>query len=439
MTRTAILRCTRTSVRMGGWRPLAGGCARPRRAVRRCFRARGWCNPERRRRERCLRRARDTEGSPTSAAAPCGRGSCTRHRPRISVGARAGALVEPHAGTWAGGWKPVANYRTLDGGNSGGRAPAFDVLNVEACRTASGQGCVNLSPQGEEVAFSSRAVRLAAGVTGRYLIAFDQRSSPDQAIAGVGYSNPAAIPVVNPGTTVSHSAARGPITGPPPPRVRVLQHAISRPSTVIVGRVRCSTRCRVQTFITSRRGAAGSNQTIQGAHWIAVPRHQLTAGTLSVEIDASDGHGVRGTSHLSSGGDPGPSHRHDPKARQPHPSDPPSAAAGAPLLLPDNLPAKRQSKRRPTRSCEQNSRCSVATGGCSALVGVYAAMFAAAQRQIVAGVHPRDFLPALLRTADEASDLLQRGNHGRHSRAPMMRSARALAYWARSVSGWVSR
>lgn len=59
----------------------------------------------------------------------------------------------------------------------------------------------------------------------------------------------------------------------------------------------------------------------------------------------------------------------------------------------------------------------------AALTAVYDAIFAEAQRRIVAGEHPRRFLPALLERSDRAYDLLERGLSDYPTGASAFRSA----------------
>ena len=97
--------------------------------------------------------------------------------PQVTGRARYGARVTAGAGTWAGGWKAIPGYRfPLTSIGSGGREPDYNVLSLEACRTATGRDCVNLSPQGTTRAFGA-APPLGAAITGDYLFAFDQRNS----------------------------------------------------------------------------------------------------------------------------------------------------------------------------------------------------------------------------------------------------------------------
>jgi hypothetical protein len=96
---------------------------------------------------------------------------------------------------------------------SGGKRPSFESLSVEVCRTASGDHCVNLTPQGKRLDFAQEAVTVPRRFIGWYLFAFDEHYPPDTAWALPGYSSPFAIPPLKVGATVARSAPVGPIRG----------------------------------------------------------------------------------------------------------------------------------------------------------------------------------------------------------------------------------
>jgi hypothetical protein len=90
--------------------------------------------------------------------------------------------------------------------------PDRDQLSLEACRTANGLHCLNLSPQTPKFClYSPESIRVPARFVGWYLFAFDQRVPHTQACAEPGFSSPEAEPIVHPGRTATRSAALGPI------------------------------------------------------------------------------------------------------------------------------------------------------------------------------------------------------------------------------------
>jgi hypothetical protein len=131
-------------------------------------------------------------------------------RPSLQGQIRIGQLVRPMAATWQGGWQAVSGYHAQPDGQSAGREPGFEALSVEACRTSSGQQCINLTPQGNPV-FAKSPVRVTRRFIGWYLFAFDQHFAADTAFAGVGYSSPADIPPLKVGQTVARSKPEGPV------------------------------------------------------------------------------------------------------------------------------------------------------------------------------------------------------------------------------------
>ncbi|MGH9598215.1 MAG: hypothetical protein ACRD27_00005, partial [Terracidiphilus sp.] len=134
------------------------------------------------------------------------------HPPRISGGARVGARVRPISGTWSGGWSPNRVPQQPDGSITGAAGPDRDQLSVEACRTATGQQCLNLSPQtAKSCLYSPKPIRVPARFAGWYLFAFDQRVPHTQLCAEPAFGSPEVEPVVHAGPTATRSAALGPV------------------------------------------------------------------------------------------------------------------------------------------------------------------------------------------------------------------------------------
>lgn len=131
-------------------------------------------------------------------------------RPWLEGQALAGARVSPRGASWRGGWKAVPGDRRPLGLDSGGRGRSFDSLSVEACRTASGQHCVNLTPQGQGLDFAQEPVTVPQRFIGWYLFAFDERFGPDAGFAAPAYAT-FAIPALKVGATVARSGPLGPV------------------------------------------------------------------------------------------------------------------------------------------------------------------------------------------------------------------------------------
>jgi hypothetical protein len=200
--------------------------------------------------------------------------------PQVNGSPRYHAAVTPTRATWTGGW--------------GGE---FDLLSVEACRTRAATHCVNLSaPKG--YGFSTRPVVIAAWSTGWYLFAFDQRLAKDTAFAEPGYSDAAAIPPVHAGPTIARSALAGPITGPAPPKIRILHTATLTARRVLLARINCSVPCHVFLQVNDNRTASDARVTVEGAALVGVPRRQLKPGPLHVTLNVDTGPFINGTTRL---------------------------------------------------------------------------------------------------------------------------------------------
>ncbi len=125
--------------------------------------------------------------------------------PPLEGSAQAGGRVTPQNATWRGGWLADPSYAPNAGIDSGGIAPDFDSLSVEACRTQSGRHCVNLTPQGRRWDFAQQHVRVGRRFIGRYLFAFDEHFGTDTAFAEPGYGSPFDIPPLKMSATVVRS------------------------------------------------------------------------------------------------------------------------------------------------------------------------------------------------------------------------------------------
>ena len=202
--------------------------------------------------------------------------------PRVVGPARFGAPVTAAAGEWAGGW-----------------GDEFDQLGVEACRTRTGTGCVVLS--GGEYGCPGQSARATVGgwLPGMYLFAYDLRSAREEACGGVGYSYPGAVPPWpwrRP--IVARSAAAGPVTGPPRPRVSILPTARVADGRVLVATVHCSTHCHVSLLVEGSRSGSVGRVTVTGSATVGVPRRQLLPGRVSVHLHVDDGPEISGWSRL---------------------------------------------------------------------------------------------------------------------------------------------
>jgi hypothetical protein len=218
--------------------------------------------------------------------------------PRLSGRARYRASVAAMRGSWSGGWQSDPAYKPPAGAFSGGRGRSFDDVNIEACETRTAQACVNLSPPGKFLEFSKRPVILGSAITGRYLFAFDQRYSPDAAFAGVGYLNPASVPVVHAGATVARSVALGPVIGPPRPTVTIIRTARPHGGQVPITRIRCTTPCRVLATASSTHHVNTVRRTVHGTSLVTVPWQASYGNRLEIQLFVGDGPRIEGTTHV---------------------------------------------------------------------------------------------------------------------------------------------
>lgn len=131
--------------------------------------------------------------------------------PQLEGPPQAGQLVRPKPALWRGGWQPDPAYKPQLGAMSGGRAPSFDFLSVEACRTRSGNHCIILTSGDPTRGSAPQPVRVARRFVGWYLFAFDQRFAADTVFDLVAYGNPGSIASLKVGPTVARSEPAGPI------------------------------------------------------------------------------------------------------------------------------------------------------------------------------------------------------------------------------------
>lgn len=140
-------------------------------------------------------------GTVTALAAPSVRGQ-----------ARVGALVRPIAGDWSGGWSRGPIPQASGGSILGGAGRDRDELSIEACRTAGGRHCLNLSRPGSGFClYGPQPIHVAARFAGWWLFAFDQRVPHAQPCAEPGFAKPEAEPTVRRGPTASRSTPLGPV------------------------------------------------------------------------------------------------------------------------------------------------------------------------------------------------------------------------------------
>jgi hypothetical protein len=215
--------------------------------------------------------------------------------PTLAGSAHFHAVVVPHRAVWAGGWAGLPQPE-MDG--AAGGPPNVDELNVAACRTPTGQHCVNLTAQGRTTAFSHRPPVIDNWFTGWYLFAFDERIALPEIIAEPGYGTPSIIPVVKVDATHARSLPLGPVTGPPSPRVAILHRAIARAGRVLVARVGCAVRCVVSISVSDAYAASEARATVIEAALLCVPARRLGHGGLDVRVQVGAGPEITGRATL---------------------------------------------------------------------------------------------------------------------------------------------
>jgi hypothetical protein len=222
-------------------------------------------------------------------------------RPILSGRTRYGATVTGAAARWTGGW-----------------GTEVDQLGIEACRTVRATGCVMLS--GNELQCSPRGCGVLGGVTGPldrpnrarignwytgwYLFALDAHTA--NGLSGlVGYSSPAAISPWPTNATVIRSKPYGPVTGPPPPRVRILPDVQVRGNHVVVASVQCAVSCHAWVMVSrigkhfgsGERVGWSANKVIEGSAMLGV-WGSIPPGHVAVTVNVGDGPYLNGHSLL---------------------------------------------------------------------------------------------------------------------------------------------
>ncbi len=117
--------------------------------------------------------------------------------PSLRGSRRVGAVVNPVAGKWSGGW----------GSES-------DQLGVEACRSQRGHHCRLLGGGEYGCPDRSSRTRLTRRFVSWYLFALEARMPKDGVCAGTGYSSNIDLPLWKLGPTVVRSRALGRIAAP---------------------------------------------------------------------------------------------------------------------------------------------------------------------------------------------------------------------------------
>jgi hypothetical protein len=211
-------------------------------------------------------------------------------RPTLTGDPRVGSTVTPHAARWAGGWTGQPNPPEF---GFEGKPPNEDEIVVEACRTATGGDCVNLSPSAESCGGGvSRAV-VAKWFSG-YLFAFDARFAVPILCALPGYRSPYDVPPIKAGQTVARSAPRGPVIGSPAPSESLLRDAVIRNGEVLVARIHCPTECTVSVMIAQAPEYPSATVRLIGTQLIGVPRGRLRPGRLHVRVQIGNGPAING-------------------------------------------------------------------------------------------------------------------------------------------------
>lgn len=221
--------------------------------------------------------------------------------PTLDGAARVGATVTALPARWTGGW-----------------ATDTDQLGIEACRTQSASTCVMLTGvwldchklgcgiQGGVIGDhgSDTSTRIGYALSGWYLFALDARLDPGPG-GLVGFSSPAGLPVWHVSPTLVRSSPRGPISGPPGPRVGIFTRARVNGDHVVVASVRCAVSCHAwitvrrlgRHFASGQRVSWSANELISGTAALGV-RGRVPRGPVAVQINVGDGPYLRGRSRV---------------------------------------------------------------------------------------------------------------------------------------------
>jgi len=202
--------------------------------------------------------------------------------PTLQGEAAAGKTVTVAQGAWAGGWGPVPELATLD--------------DIYACRNPAGTDCW-LIEYGSTVALDPRWA-------GWYLFA-QERHYAGSAVCHSAFGCAAhALLVPAPfrgelrtGATLARSSALGPVTAPPPaaapppvvtarkvkaPSASIRARAVRRNGRLVVGRVRCETRCTVRLRVSGgNRRKVDRTFVMTGVKRLTVP---VRRGKLAVKV-----------------------------------------------------------------------------------------------------------------------------------------------------------
>ena len=212
--------------------------------------------------------------------------------PRVVGKVRVGGVVRPLAAPWQGGW---------------GRER--DWLQLQACRTPRGDGCVVIL---DEIKYGScrsgGGRRLPARYGGRWLRVTDQRIDRDQPFTLEGYSAPEGVRPHTPGQPGIAAAMVGQITAGPETgedcgvwssssaTVRLRGRITANPeSRSVIASVACRRRCRLALTIRQRTNAHTIRRRLAaGRSTITLPRRlvqRLRPGQLSVAASVN-GYGL---------------------------------------------------------------------------------------------------------------------------------------------------
>jgi hypothetical protein len=195
-------------------------------------------------------------------------------RPALRGEARVAALLQPVAGSWAGGWPND-----------------YSKLGVVACQTAAAQRCRTLM----NFRYGLRpAVRVPSWATGWYLFATDERFAADTVFPAVGYRSPGSVPPPTLSQVVAFSAPGARVTGLPAPRVRLRKRVTVRHRRTVIGEVRYARACRVHVTLFGRKVGQSADLRLPHGGPIAVRLRQPLGSVIRVSVSVDDGPPVSG-------------------------------------------------------------------------------------------------------------------------------------------------
>ncbi len=208
--------------------------------------------------------------------------------PGVVGDVRVGGIVRPVPATWQGGW---------------GRER--DWLQLQACRTPRGVGCVVIL---DEIKYGrcqrGGGRRLPARYRGRWLRVTDQRIDRDESFTDEGYFVPEGVSPLRPGPPGVASAVIGPIAAGPETAedcgvwssrraaVRLRRRiAADVDGRFVVATVRCRRRCRLTLTIRQRTKAHTIRRRLAaGRSTIALPRRlvrRIRRGRLRIDVSVN--------------------------------------------------------------------------------------------------------------------------------------------------------